>query len=211
MKPRVVVSVFVVFLTLTLGSLLAVASKTAMQGSAFGQRRAAAVNVGVVAAKPAIPAVGIAYTLGQLWGLINTSNRAQTSSFLLPTLNGKIITHEQCWPAQGVLLNGSVSAGRVNFGGVVVNKDWVAANQNLRVQLNADPVLVSYLTRTKRLTRAAGLEEQYGQILLYFVLQIGGVNYRFYLNDPFPGKIKGKNFPARSIINKWDYQRSFRP
>lgn len=169
------------------------------------------VEYGKNTAKPAIPTVGVTYTLGQLFNLINTSNPNRTSNFILPTANGKVMTHEQCWPSRGALLDGSVSASNVNFNGVVVNRNFIAANQNLGVQLNADPMLIDFLTRDNRLTSAAGIDQQYGQILLYFVLAINRVNYRFYLNDPFPGRIQGKTFPARAIIGKWNYLLAFRP
>jgi hypothetical protein len=161
--------------------------------------------------KPPTPAVGKPYTLGQLFELINTSNPAKSSNFILPTLGGQLVKDDQCWPSQGNFVDGSVSAGRVNFGGVVINQDWVAANANLQVQLQADPGLIAFLVRDNRLQQAGGIDQQYAQILLYFILAIGGVNYRFYLNDTCPGRINGKVYPARAIIKKWDLQRSYNP
>lgn len=161
--------------------------------------------------KTPIPAVGVTYTIGQLWKLINKSNPAQTSNFILPTLQGRVLRHEQCWPSQGDFLSGSVSAERVPFKGVIMNRAWVVKYQKTKVALHADPALIDFLVRDKRLTRAGGIDQQYGQVLLYFVLQINGKNYRFYLNDVYPGKISGENVPVRSIINSWDFQKSYRP
>lgn len=182
-------------------------SKSAMAGASSQS----AVVMAPAAAKPAVPATGKNYTLGQLFALINTSNPANSSNFILPTLAGQVVKHDQCWPSQGNHVDGSVSAGRVNFGGVVINQAWVAANANLQVQLQADPALIAFLVRDKRLQQAGGIDQQYAQILLFFVLAIGGVNYRFYLNDTCPGRINGKVYPARAIINKWDLQRSYNP
>lgn len=169
------------------------------------------VTTAPVAQKLAVPALGVTYTIGQLWSLINQSNPAQTSNFILPTLKGRLLRHEQCWPSQGSFLDGAVSAERVPFKGVKIDREWIATNQNIKVQLQSDAQLVDFLVRDKRLSRIGGMHQQYGQLLLYFVLKIGGANYRFYLNNVCPGKIKGKNAPARSIIAKWDFQRSFRP
>lgn len=190
--------------------IIAIASMATLSARPIA-RSGGGVAAAPAAKKPAIPVIGINYTLGQLWGLININNPMKTSTFILPALGGKVLTHEQCWPSQGKYLDGSISADRVNFGGIVINQAWIAENQNMQVQLQADPLLTAYLARTKRLTRAAALDQQYGQILLYFVLQIGAANYRFYLVDPFPGRIQGNNFPARAIMSKWDYQRAFRP
>lgn len=161
--------------------------------------------------KAPTPALGVTYTIGQLWKLINKSNPAQTSNFILPTLQGRVLRHEQCWPSQGDFLNGSVSAERVPFKGVTINRAWVVKHQKTKVQLHADPALIDFLVRDKRLTRTGGIDQQYAQVLLYFVLQINGKNYRFYLNDVCPGKITGDTIPARSIINSWDFQQSYRP
>jgi hypothetical protein len=193
-----------------LGLLLSLSSA----GLCFGAAAIIAqpvVHHGRAVAKPGIPSVGVPYTLGQLFNLINTANPNGTSNFILPSANNKVMTHEQCWPSRGALLDGSVSASNVNFNGVVVNKDFIQENQNLSVQLNADATLIDFLTRDNRLSPAAGISKNYAQILLYFVLAIHGTNYRFYLNDPFPGRIQGRIFPARSIMRKWNFELAFRP
>lgn len=196
-------------------SLALIAQLCTPQISLSGQAAQVGHRGGVAALpapqKPGVPALGATYTIGQLWTLINTSNPAQSSNFILPTLQGRVLRHEQCWPSQGKFLDGSVSAERIPFKGITINREWVINNQNIKVQLQSDAPLIEFLVRDKRLTRTAGINQQYGQILLYFVLQINKANYRFYLNDVCPGKIKGKNAPARSIINKWDFQRSYRP
>lgn len=176
-------------------------------GIGMGQGCFAKVQVAPVAAKPAVPAIGVAYTLGQLWSLINTSNPMQTSNFILASLKGQPM--QDAAQTKGVFPDGSVSADRVNFGGVTINRAWIQANQGVRVQLQMDQALVSYLAQRNRVSAAD--VDRYGQLLKYFVLGIGGVNYRFYLNDPYPGGIQGKVNPARAIIRKWDFQRSYRP
>lgn len=188
------------------GLLLAVSvviSQNCISGNA-AQKAASAL-------KPAIPVVGVAYSLGQLFALINTSNPAQSSNFIMATLKGKLVKHEACWPSKGVLLDGSVSSDRVNFGGVAINKAWIQANQGVQVQLQADNMLISYLTQKKRLTAVKSMNQKYAQILLFFVLEIGGAKYRFYMNDPFPGKIQGNVNPAAMILKKWDLVRTYRP
>ncbi len=202
-----IVKIIVMSVLVGLSLCVGLQSKSVMAAAS----RQSAVVKAPAAAKPAIPATGKAYTLGQLFALINTSNPANSSNFILPTLGGQVVKHDQCWPSQGNLVEGSVSAGRVNFGGVVINQAWVAANANLQVQLQADPALIAFLVRDKRLQQAGGIDQQYAQILLFFVLAIGGVNYRFYLNDTCPGRINGKVYPARAIIKKWDLQRSYNP
>lgn len=160
----------------------------------------------VAVGNPGIPSTGVSYTLYEIWQLINSNNPAKTSNFILPTLGGKILTDAQCWPAEGVLLDGSVSASKLN-----ITEAWVTSNKNYKIQLQSDNKLIKYLLKNNRLTKVNDVNALYKQILLYFILPIGGVNYRFYLNDPFPGGIQGNNCPAQQIISKWDFQKAFRP
>ncbi len=170
--------------------------------------KASAVHRAPEQARPAVPAVGVQYKLGQLWSLINTSNPAQTSNFILASLSGQVM--QDVVQTQGAFPDGSVAADRVNFGGVVINRAWIQANQGVQVQLQADPALVNYLVQHNRVSSGKNARD-YERILLYFVLKIGAASYRFYLNDPFPGGIQGKVNPARMIIKKWDLDAMYRP
>jgi hypothetical protein len=117
---------------------------------------------------------------------------------------------------QGRQLNGSIAAPLVKFAGVVVNTDWIAANKGLQVKLEKDLRLIDFLVQDSRLTGVpdkndgVSLKEKYARLLLYFVLTIHGAHYRFYINDPFPGKIQEDVMPASVVVDRWDLQRAFR-
>lgn len=145
-----------------------------------------------------IPVGNKSYKLVDLFHLINQNNAAMTSNFLVP-LNGRlVITDAECWTVKP---NGSASAAQVGL-----TSGWIKKNSNLMVTLLPDENLINYLCQQGNLLQQN--KKQYNSILLYFkLLAPNGKTYRFYLNDPFPAKVKtfgGKTVnPALMIINKW--------
>jgi hypothetical protein len=152
-------------------------------------------------AKPPVPIAGMAYTVDDLLDLINMNNPNKTSNFIVP-LKGKspnysIMTAADC--SRNITdISGSRS---VSFAGL---KSIVVANMKMKVSLRRDDKLVGLLYAQNRLDRTT--KEAYAKILLYF--ELGG--YRFYLVDPFPGKIvAGRVNIARNIINKWNFSKAY--
>ena len=98
---------------------------------------------------------------------------------------------------------GSMSADRAGLHGVI------EANMNTAVVLKSDDLLINALKTSGRLDDKNSA--YYQKILLYF--DLGG--YRFYLNDPFPGKIimsaGVRRSPADAIIQKWDFTQTANP
>ena len=153
--------------------------------------------VHVVQAKPKVPSTSQSYTVQQLVTLINTSNPSKTSKFLvLVDRSGKYAS------ALGAAA-GSASAERAKAADGTKLQGIIQSNLGTTVTLSQDAALINQLLSQKRLDGAN--TEKYKRILLYFELD----GYRFYLNDPFPGKIvrmKGKRrSPADNIIKKWDF------
>lgn len=155
-----------------------------------------------------VPQVSTQYTLGYLFGLINTNNSANNSNFLV-ALNGIApIPDSQAWSK---IPNGSGSAA---LAGMTVA--WIQKNKNAVVTLQTDQELITILKSNGRLL--LGDANAYAKILLYFKYRLSssGPVYRFYLNDPFPGlvrsvvsKVGGKTQritvnPVQLILNKWN-------
>lgn len=138
----------------------------------------ASVAIVCAATRIAVPHTGGTYSVGQLFNLINTNNPAKTSRFLILTTKG----------SQGIDLS---------------------AYNNQLVVLNQDPVRIAQLLAGGVLT--AGTKAKYQAIMLYFTLPNAPApfnNYKYYLNDPNPGKrVKAGNVirdPAANIIAKWN-------
>jgi hypothetical protein len=160
-------------------------------------------SIRAAGSKPRVPVIGGTYTLGGLWNEINANNPKKNSNFIV-ALNGQTpIPASACWP-NGVNLNGSAGAHKVGL-----DLNYIKANAGVSVTLKQDTTLVDYLVSSTRLQ--VGMKDKYSKILLYFELN----GYRFYLNDPFPGKmvrtaVSSVN-PAGNIIGKWDFGSQFKP
>ena len=135
-------------------------------------------------AKMPIPIANGWYTLGGLFDLINTNNPSKNSNFL-------------------VLVNGSTQSASV----AGLSTQYIIANRAAMVQLLADEDRINQLTSAGSLTTIT--KPYYQRLLLYFKLP--NSTYKFYLNDPTPGKVvntaRGTTNPALNIINKWDFTK----
>jgi hypothetical protein len=136
-------------------------------------------------------------TIGALHTLINTNNKKKSSTFFVPKKGGQIITNDLCW---GTILNGAVNADSSQLpANIKMTSAWINQNANKQVTLQEDPVLINILKSQKRLK--SNQTSKYTKILLYFSLTgSDGEVYRFYINDPYPGKGGG---PAKKIIGRW--------
>lgn len=156
-------------------------------------------------AKPTVPTIGKTYTVRQLLGLINSNNPNKTSNFIVGMNGDSVVMDSDCWATKsaGIITNLTASKS-VDMAGL---KSLIQSNLDSNVVLRSDNQLISYLANDGRLDSTT--QNQYGKILLYFVLN----GYRFYLNDPHPGKITRvagvMRSPALNIINKWDFNKSF--
>ena len=164
----------------------------------------------VVRAKLPIPVAGKTYTVGQLFDLINMNNPRKNSNFRVPRRKGRLLPDDKCWSTK---LKGSYPANTAKLPNELrITPSWLRANGGIKVALQADPELIEYLAFNKRLKRKT--KTKYARILLYFKLQSSrGAVYRFYINDPWPGKIRrtsrGKVNPAGKILKRWDFNKSF--
>ena len=158
-----------------------------------------------ILAKPAVPSTNKTYTVQQLLNLINSNNPNQTSTFLVAANGTSVVLDKDAWAVDqsGKITNltGSKSTDLASL------KSLIQSNLNASVTLKADPVLIKSLVVNGVLDSTT--QGQYSKILLYFTL--GG--YRFYLNDPNPGRIVRSagvlRSPALNIISKWDFTKSF--
>ncbi len=141
--------------------------------------------------KPPVPSTAKAYTVLQLMNLINTSNKKKTSTFIVMI------------DAQGAITNSPSSAAGSQSVARAGLQSTIESNMNTSVTLQQDPALIGVLAAGKRLDTKN--KDKYQKIVLYF--ELGG--YRFYINDPFPGKTvtvkKKRRSPADNIIKKWDF------
>ncbi len=154
-------------------------------------------------AKPPVPIVGMAYTVGDLLDLINMNNPRKNSNFIVP-VKGKspdytVMKAIDC-ERDITRISGSKSVALAGLRGII------NASMNVKVSLRKDDKLAGLLYAQNRLDKST--KEAYEKILTYF--EVGG--YRFYLVDPFPPKIvKGRVNPARNIIEKWNFTKAYFP
>ncbi|MFA6526986.1 MAG: hypothetical protein WCT20_01030 [Candidatus Babeliales bacterium] len=164
------------------------------------------------------PVAGSSYTIKYLYDLINAKNKNKTSNFLVPVgTNGRPIDDSHCWQ------NPPQISGSKPVSALGITPAWIQKNGSMSVQLFEDRDLIKFFFSEKPYPRLdATTRAKYQKILLYFIVPIdtrvknqatgkiqqGTVSYRCYLNDPYPGRMRGSLLrsinPAADIIKNWD-------
>ncbi len=138
-----------------------------------------------------VPHVGVKYSLGRLFDLINTGNPNKTLNF--------------------VMENGD-SASLVGM-----TSKWIAEQCNLMVTLSYDENLIDELVEKGKIRDRSNDRDSYKKILLRFQVKnksgkmlFGG--RWFYLNDTNPGKRRKirnrkKVYHAKNIWRKWKIKK----
>ncbi len=138
----------------------------------------ASVAMVCAATKIPVPLTGRAYTVGQLFALINTNNPAGTSKFLILTASGDSQAAE------------------------------LSAYNNQSVVLNQDPVRINQLVKAGVLTSTTKAKYQKIMLYFKLPTAPAPYNtFKYYINDPNPGRrITTAGItrdPAANIIAKW--------
>ncbi len=145
------------------------------------------------------------YTVAELFSLINQNNPAKTSEFIVP-LTGKSPNYTVIKAGDDITkITGSAGTSKRGLTGIISQ----ATMNKTTVTLRPDITLINFLFSAKQKRLDSASKAGYQKILLYF--ELGG--FRFYLVDPFPGKIvtlKGtKRSPAMNNIKKWDLTETY--
>lgn len=173
--------------------------------------------------KKVAPVAGNTYTVQYLLDRIRLNNPDKNSHFIVSTdVKGVAIyvtDNDKYWQAKdvnGIWIDDLRIGGSKSVPNFTKISDWVSTHLNESVQVFEDTTLIDFLSRTVRLTDAT--KDKYKKILLYFKVPITTtiknpttkkneqvtVYYRCYLNDPYPGLVRGIINPAQSIIDSWD-------
>lgn len=146
------------------------------------------------------------YKIGELLEVINKGGTGVGTFVLLTDASGKPLTDKELETSAGWKRCAGSKSVDSAFGAGYTNK----LSKGETVKLEKDKELISKLQEENRLPSGSHdlVKHVQDRLLLYFVYKKGSEKYRFYINDPFPGKgitTRGNvHYPMQEIADKFD-------